>query len=328
MQFADSVSSVEPPVRLIGPSLVLDLSWCVHAATSDQLREAHPVLHRLYRDRPELRDRLLAFWSDGGPTCFAEVEVMAHHAGAIETTDFPTLRQRIESALATFPLDMELASETPGDRAAILDRAARLQQSAELRRTYFDLLAELWSAIGPWWEDEGATAVGRAMAALQRSLDRGVAWHQIVNTECATLVDHIGEIIDRNEEGHPVTLAPCAFFGRGLYLELPGCTLIGLGVASAVEEARSRAEQVTRRLRALSDPTRLAIFDYLKSGPTTVGEIAEAFSLAQPTVSVHVKRLREAGLVTSVRQGNRLEISIDGTATESLATELATLLST
>jgi DNA-binding transcriptional ArsR family regulator len=154
-----------------------------------------------------------------------------------------------------------------------------------------------------------------------------VEWHEIVTTECVALVEHMGEIIDRNREGHPVAIAPCSLFGKGLYFEFPGCTLIGIGVASAVDEARARAEQVTRRLRALADPTRFAIFDYLKSGPTTVGDIAGAFSLAQPTVSIHVKRLREAGLVTSVRHGNRLEISIDGSAAESLATELASLLS-
>jgi ArsR family transcriptional regulator, arsenate/arsenite/antimonite-responsive transcriptional repressor len=327
MQFADAASPLEPSVHLLGPSLILDLSWCVHAASSDYLREAHPVLDRLYRDHPDLQDRVLGFWTDGGPTCFAEAEVMAHHAGAVEATDFPTFRARTEAAMASFPLDLGLESETPEDRAAILDRVAQLQRSTALRGRYFDLLADIWSEIGPWWESEGVAAIGRATVAIQRSLARGVEWHQIVNTECAALIEHMAEIVDRCEKGHPVAIAPCALFGKGLYLELPGCTLIGVGVASAVDEARARAEQVTRRLRALADPTRLAIFDYLKSGPTTVGDIAGAFSLAQPTVSIHVKRLREAGLVTSVRRGNSLEISVDGSATESLATELATLLS-
>ena len=78
---------------------------------------------------------------------------------------------------------------------------------------------------------------------------------------------------------------------------------------------------------ALADPTRLAIFGYLKSGPAAVNDIAEAFSLSQPTVSVHVKRLREAGLVTAKRRGNRLEVSIDDAVTELLAIDLTALLS-
>ena len=40
----------------------------------------------------------------------------------------------------------------------------------------------------------------------------------------------------------------------------------------------------------------------------TVGEVAKAFGLAQPTVSDHVKILREAGLVGGTRHGTRIEL--------------------
>ncbi len=106
----------------------------------------------------------------------------------------------------------------------------------------------------------------------------------------ALLVSTLG-----NERGHPVVLVPCALFGKGLYLELPGCPLVGMGVGSTVDVAQARTEPVVPALRALADPTRLAIFDYLGAGAASVSDIALAFSLAQPTVSVHIKRLREAG---------------------------------
>ena len=121
-------------------------------------------------------------------------------------------------------------------------------------------------------------------------------------------------------------LAPCALFGRGLYLDLPGCVLIGFAGADPGAAARARTLPVVRRLRALSDPTRLAIFDHLATGPSSVGDLAQAFSLAQPTVSTHVKHLREAGLVMAERQGTRMEISVDRAASRELASELATLL--
>jgi len=70
-------------------------------------------------------------------------------------------------------------------------------------------------------------------------------------------------------------------FGRGLYLDIAGCSLVGFAVGGADKVARARTEQVVRRLRALADPTRLAIFDYLKTGPSSVGEISTVFSLAQ-----------------------------------------------
>jgi ArsR family transcriptional regulator len=326
MQFADAPTAPLPTVEVLGPSLALDLSWTIHAAESEYLRAAHPVLARLYEDNGELVDRVLNFWPDG-LMCFVEAQVMAYQAGVIATTDFPTFRARVEATLGSIPLDLELGSESAEDRTAILTRVSRLQRSSKLRGSYFDLLSEIWSAIAPWWESDGAPAVRRTTADVRRALDRGVKWHEIVTTECPTFLEHSLEIVERSERGYPVVLAPCALFGKGLYLELPGCILVGFGVHGAVQVARARTEQLVRPLRALADPTRLAIFEYLKTGPVAVSDIAQAFNLSQPTVSVHVKRLREAELVTAERRGNRLEISVNEQSTEILASDLATLLS-
>ncbi len=324
MQIAEAVPG--PSVEVVGPCLVLDLSWCIHALSSPYLRTAHPIVGPLWDDNAELGDRVLNFWSDG-ISCFAEAEILAHHAGCIGVTDFTVFRAEAEVAVATLPLDLELGSETAEDRAIILARLAALQGSPALQRDYFDLLAEVWSILAPWWGSEGVAAAERAVADVEASLSRGVPWHQVVTSECETFIRHMPQIIERSEAGHPVVLAACALFGRGLYLELPGCTLVGFGVAGPVQEARDRTSVIVPPLRALADPTRLAIFDYLKSGPVAMRDIAQAFSLSQPTVSVHIKRLREAGLVTAERHGNRLEIAVDQTTAGALATDLAALLS-
>jgi ArsR family transcriptional regulator len=300
MQIAEA--SPGTSVEVVGPSLVLDLSWSIHALTSPNLRTAHPVLGRLWDDNAEVGDRVLSFWPDG-LSCFAESEILAHHAGCIGATDFSVFRAQAEAAVATLPLDLELASETTEDREMI------------------------WSLVAPWWGSEGAAAAERAAADVRASLARGVPWHEVITSECETFLHHMPEIIEHSEAGHPVMLAACALFGRGLYLELPGCTLVGFGVAGAVQEARARTSAIVSPLRALADPTRLAIFDYLKSGPVAMRDIAQVFSLSQPTVSVHIKRLREAGLVTAERRGNRLEIAVDQTTAGALASDLAALLS-
>jgi len=50
--------------------------------------------------------------------------------------------------------------------------------------------------------------------------------------------------------------------------------------------------------RALSDPTRRALFERLcRDGPTTVGSLTEGAGVSQPVVSKHLRRLEEAGLV-------------------------------
>ena len=53
---------------------------------------------------------------------------------------------------------------------------------------------------------------------------------------------------------------------------------------------------------------------------------AHAAADEQPTVSSHVKRLRDAGLVSADRQGNRTELSINSSAADALAKDLNGLL--
>jgi len=48
---------------------------------------------------------------------------------------------------------------------------------------------------------------------------------------------------------------------------------------------------------ALAEPSRRAVLDLLVQRPRTVTELVDALGLAQPTVSKHLKVLREAGLV-------------------------------
>jgi DNA-binding transcriptional ArsR family regulator len=61
-------------------------------------------------------------------------------------------------------------------------------------------------------------------------------------------------------------------------------------------------DQLSVTFAALADPTRRAILARVAQGEATVMELAEPFKLKLPTVSKHLKVLREAGLVTQGRQ--------------------------
>ncbi len=58
-------------------------------------------------------------------------------------------------------------------------------------------------------------------------------------------------------------------------------------------------------LTALADPTRRTIYERLRHGPTTVGELARKTRTSQPGVSQHLRVLRRARLVTDRREGTR-----------------------
>lgn len=64
-------------------------------------------------------------------------------------------------------------------------------------------------------------------------------------------------------------------------------------------------EQLIGVLKALADPTRLAIFRLIaaQNEPICVCDIVARFEVSQPTISHHLKVLREAGLTTVSRRG-------------------------
>src|SRR5262245_4433203 len=68
--------------------------------------------------------------------------------------------------------------------------------------------------------------------------------------------------------------------------------------------AGERDDLVTQ-LRALADESRLEIFHLISSQPEPicVCDVVARFDLSQPTISHHLKVLREAGLVTVSRRG-------------------------
>jgi DNA-binding transcriptional ArsR family regulator len=62
---------------------------------------------------------------------------------------------------------------------------------------------------------------------------------------------------------------------------------------------------------ALSDPTRREVFQRLRSGGRSVGEIARDLPVSRPAVSQHLKVLKDAGLVSDRAEGTRRVYHID-----------------
>lgn len=58
-------------------------------------------------------------------------------------------------------------------------------------------------------------------------------------------------------------------------------------------------------LSLLADPTRRRIVELLADGELTAGEIASHFDIARPGVSRHLRHLREGGLVSVTRDGQK-----------------------
>ena len=84
---------------------------------------------------------------------------------------------------------------------------------------------------------------------------------------------------------------------------------------------RVEAERMGRVAKALGDPIRLQLVDVLRkhAGKVCVCELVPLFDLSQPTVSHHLKVLRDAGIVGSERRGLWAYYYVKNDALEELA---------
>lgn len=76
--------------------------------------------------------------------------------------------------------------------------------------------------------------------------------------------------------------------------------------------------------KALADPTRREILRMLRSGSRSSGEIAERFPSAWATISRHLAVLRDAGLVTTERNGSSIIYELDTTVFQETVEHLLT----
>ena len=70
---------------------------------------------------------------------------------------------------------------------------------------------------------------------------------------------------------------------------------------------------MNKLFKALNDSTRRSILDMLKTSDLTAGEIADAFNISKPSISHHLDLLKQAGLISSVREGQFIRYSLDTT---------------
>ncbi|MEU6359057.1 ArsR/SmtB family transcription factor [Streptomyces albidoflavus] len=86
-----------------------------------------------------------------------------------------------------------------------------------------------------------------------------------------------------------------------------------------------QADELAPVFKALGDPVRLRLLSMIASragGEVCVCDLTPAFALSQPTISHHLKLLRQAGLIASERRGTWVYYRLLPAATDRLAAVL------
>jgi ArsR family transcriptional regulator len=107
-------------------------------------------------------------------------------------------------------------------------------------------------------------------------------------------------------------------------LDASGCVIGPLARQSLSPEA---ATELATKLKALSDPVRLRLLSVVAShagGEACVCELSAGIDLTQPTISHHLKILRNAGLLDSERRGSWVYYRVVSDALQQLSLLLDT----
>ena len=272
-----------------------------------------------------LVDEMMSFWPDRGLGTlpngdpyreWGELLVGAWRAGVLLAPDAgPALDRAIDSLAEPFDTP-PLPSEPQPVWTLVDQRVAYLRHDDAARARYGALLRLIWSVVEPYWERQGRREAQATATELQARLRNEQDLRRLVPGNTFVHKDIFQPQIAAARERGELDLVALGLGGEGqLYWALPGFVVVGVGsgVGEKLARRRERAERAAGRFKVLSDPTRLAILaellhaDYHNA--TTVTELASLFGLSQPTVSGHMKMLREAGLVTAEREGNQVSYS-------------------
>jgi ArsR family transcriptional regulator, arsenate/arsenite/antimonite-responsive transcriptional repressor len=97
-----------------------------------------------------------------------------------------------------------------------------------------------------------------------------------------------------------------------------------MGIDAALDDSALLTSAAA--MRALGHPIRLGIMRRLAAEPETCAcDFTEVFRVAQPTISQHLKVLREAGLVRTRRRGTQICYSVDQFGLAVVSQAVATL---
>jgi DNA-binding transcriptional ArsR family regulator len=302
-----------PPRWSVSASAPSELAWVLNLLTQTA-RYAEPALAELeasllpgvQRLQGPIIERTRQLWEDGRPGC-TELLYCAHLAGCVLDDDPAKLFSWLRSAAAGAVDGYEPITETPQDQAVIHARLQKLRTDAHARDSYRGILSDVWTLLSPAWDRDGRKVVREACGAWQAKLDTGMPIEELVPPRHPmTRADQPGleELFTQRFE---LALSPLYFcmsgghvvdFGDYAHIAVPASDLL------PIRRARD-ASFVADRLRVLAEPTRVRILLQAMSAPAGVMDLARALRISQPTVSGHLKVLREAGLVQPQRRRGR-----------------------
>lgn len=322
----------------VSASPVLELTYS-HYFLTRRLRLDNPPevewVRTLMRQHAGLLDDLRGFWSEAEAGSVSHILMfVASEMGFAQDDeverflrDLPELPERLLARIDGGSDRGDLRSVDPEETEKLV---AGLSIMAEEGRAegFRDLLEALWAVLDPLWRERGRQAVGEAVGRFQAKFRDTGDVLAALPTHHFTQFEAAAAQIRASQEHGRILVTPLYFASEGGFnYRLHDTHFIGFGVQSEsiFEQRHTRLTEVAGRIKAFADPTRLMLLALIARFPgmtMTVGDLADQLGVSQPTVSGHLKVLREAELVTLEKHGNKSFYRVDAVAVRHALTDL------
>jgi DNA-binding transcriptional ArsR family regulator len=169
-----------------------------------------------------------------------------------------------------------------------------------------------------------AIATTKGPAQALRSLSGSIAHGDTVHS---LLIDKIHHgVVDTARQ--PLVVVPTLFGWPHLLVkhERGWPAVLQYPIRSRSTTDSTSLALLQRRLSVLADPVRLKVCRAVAREPRTTVDLAEAWGISSAQVSRHLRALREAGLVTSQRNGRFVSYQLDAAALARLGADLIVAL--
>ena len=302
-----------PTCRAVAPSAPSELAWLLNLLVQTA-RYADPALAELDKSllpgigqlRSAVQDRFNRLWGDDLAGC-PELVYVAHQANCLLDESPRPLLEWLAAPDRGSTWARGMLTEPENERPAVVSRLRILRENAKSRHAYRNILIDVWQLASGVWDRAGRAAVAEACGAWNAKLGTGASIEELMPPRHPlTRADRLG-FDDLFEHRNEFALSPLYFcLSGGHVIDLYEYVHIAVPASDLLPVRKARdAMFVSDRLRVLAEPTRVHILIQLFAAPSGVMELSRSLHVSQPTVSGHLKILRDAGLVQPRRFGAR-----------------------
>jgi len=339
---SDTILSFHTPGRegprvTCAPSPVMELAYAqfylqrrLHHPKGFEVPWAGPLLSA----DPDVGSDVEAFWaahSLEGPG--VALFVLAARYGFVYDGDPERFLRELPQLALRYARDGEHLGATPSgaedpEQLADLRRRIEVLQDEEQALALAALLRRLWAFLSEGWDQHGRAAVVEAVRAFDAEFQRTSAVLEALPAHHFTRFEHLAQSIRDAAASARVAVVPLWLAASGGFgFRVDDVQYVGYGLQSehVFERTAERVGDVARRVKALADPNRLlalALVSTFAGMRPTVGDLAQQIGVSQPTVSGHLRLLRDAGLVAVEKQGNKAYYRLEPDAVRALLHDL------